>query len=181
MYDLIEHRHRFSVWAAARAAQRGLKGGKVDVLRDALEQSGVAAYVKAGPGSVDQRAFEEVHRTWCRSIIKYLATRGVSATFGRAAKLIAIYIKSMIVLGGHDGTELAHIAHPPIDGILMCNLRNAVELQSKRRTSWAKVKWTKLSEDEYYRLIDELRLCIPQHQPFWTLEQFWTVTEDRAD
>jgi hypothetical protein len=46
-YDLVEHRHRFSVWAAARAAQRGLKGGRIEVLRDALEQSGVVEFAKA--------------------------------------------------------------------------------------------------------------------------------------
>ena len=104
-YDLVEHRHRFSVWAAARAAQRGLKGGKVDVLRDALEQSGVVAFAKANDGPIDQRSFDEVHRAWCRSIIAYLGSRDVPATFGRAAKLIAIYLKGMVILTGNAETS----------------------------------------------------------------------------
>src|SRR5207302_1629337 len=82
-YDLAEHRHRFSVWAAARAAQRGLKGGKVDVLRKALEQSGVMAFAKANDTPIDQAAFDQAHRAWCRSIIAYLASKNVPATFGR--------------------------------------------------------------------------------------------------
>jgi len=112
-YDLVEHRHRFSVWAAARAAQRGLKGGKVDVLRDALEQSGVVEFAKANE-AIEQGAFDEVHRVWCRSIIDYLASRDVSAAYGRATKLIAIYLKSMVILNGTVETSQARVVHPPL-------------------------------------------------------------------
>jgi hypothetical protein len=180
-YNLVEHRHRFSVWAAARAAQRGLKGAKVDVLRDALEESGAMAFAKAndGPiGPIDQAAFDQLHRAWCRSIIAYLASHGVPAAFGRAAKLIAIYLKSMIILN-NAGTNRTRVIHPPIDGILLRNICKATELQSRHKATWGKLSWTTLSEDEYYRLIDQLRMCIAHGEPFWTLERFWTVTDDQ--
>src|SRR5256885_1479482 len=124
-YDLIEHRHRFSVWAAARAAQRGLKGGKVDVLRDALEQSGVVAFAQATDGAIDPGAFDEAHRVWAQKIVTPLASRNVPATFGRAAKLIAIYPKSMVILNGNFETRRARVVHPPIDGILLHNMCKA--------------------------------------------------------
>src|SRR6267143_943914 len=38
-YDLSEHRHRFAVWAAARASQRGFT--TVDRLRAALEATDI--------------------------------------------------------------------------------------------------------------------------------------------
>jgi len=40
------------MWAAARAAQRGLEGGTVSVLSDALRQSGVVAFAKANESSI---------------------------------------------------------------------------------------------------------------------------------
>ena len=59
------------MWAAARAAQRGLKGGKVDVLRDAVEQSGVVEFARAKISVVDADAFNREHRRWCSSIVEY--------------------------------------------------------------------------------------------------------------
>jgi len=40
-YDLAEHRHRFAVWAAARAAQRGFT--TVKNLRAALQAADIRA------------------------------------------------------------------------------------------------------------------------------------------
>jgi hypothetical protein len=40
---VFEHRHRFAVWAAARAAQRGFV--TVEKLRDALEATDIVAFV----------------------------------------------------------------------------------------------------------------------------------------
>lgn len=179
MYDLVEHRHRFSVWAAARAAQRGLKGGKVDVLRNALEQSGVVEFAKANDGPIEQGAFDEVHRVWCRSIIDSLARRDVAAAYGRAAKLIAIYLKSMVILNGTVETSQASVFHPPIDGILLHNMCKATDVQSTHKKTWGTVKWTALSENQYYSLINQLRMCVAHGEPFWTLERFWTVTDDQ--
>jgi hypothetical protein len=73
----------------------------------------------------------------------------------------------------------AGVIHPPIDGILLNNICKAADLQSTHKTSWRKIKWTALSEDEYYTLIDQLRTCISHSEPFWTLERFWTVTDDQ--
>jgi hypothetical protein len=55
----------------------------------------------------------------------------------------------------------------------------ATEVQSAHKTTWRKLRWTALSEDEYYRLIDQLRMCIADSEPFWALERFWTVTDDQ--
>src|SRR5205809_717760 len=58
-YELDEHRHRFSVWAAARATQRGLCD--VVTLREALENCGVVAFLRGadldaiGPSEFDKR------------------------------------------------------------------------------------------------------------------------------
>jgi hypothetical protein len=178
-YDLVEHRHRFSVWAAARAAQRKLKGGTVGVLGEALDQSGVVAFARAKNGPFDQRAFDEAHRAWCRSSVEYLASRDVNASFGRAAKLVAIYLKSMVILNDDADTSQARVVHPPIDSILLRSMCKATDVESTHKTTWRKVRWTALNEDEYYKLIHQLRACVVEGDPFWTLERYWTAMDDQ--
>jgi len=179
-YELDEHRHRFSVWAAARATQRGLCD--VVTLREALENCGVVAFLRgADLNSVGASEFDKCHREWCRSIVRFLKEQGLAdASFGHAAKLLAMYLKSMVVLGPASQTSLAHVAHPPIDGILLSAISSSREIECGHRHAWAKIKWTQLHEAAYYRLIEELRSCAAADEPFWRLERFWTVTRAKA-
>ena len=149
------------------------------MLRDALEQSGVVEFAFANIRILDGDGFDTEHRGWCRSIVERLDSRGVSASFGRAAKLVAIYLKSMVILNGDNEAECARFIHPPIDGILLRNLCKASDVQSTHKAIWKNLKWTGLCEREYYCLIDQLRRCIAEGEPFWTLERYWTVTDDQ--
>jgi hypothetical protein len=121
--------------------------------------------------------FSHGPRRVVRSIVRSLETRTANATFGRAAKLIAIYLKSMVVLVRPD-TALAKVAHPPIDSILLRNVARAREVQSPHKHTWAKIKWTQLNEVSYYILVDQLLDVVPGGEPFWMLEQFWTVSDE---
>jgi hypothetical protein len=181
-YKIDEHRHRFSVWAAARATQRGFSD--VDTLRKALEACGVREFL-ATPnfGDIDATRFDAIHRQWCTSVMHFLKeVRIPNVTFGRAAKLIAMYLKSEVVLGPGSRTALARIAHPPIDGILLSNLAASSDVNSEHKRKWAKTKWTKLNEQQYYELMEQLRGVLGHEhgheEPFWKLERFWTVTDD---
>lgn len=177
-YEIEEHRHRFSVWAAARAAQRGWVGATVDVLRDALQGCGIVQFLaSADLDSICSQQFERLHRQWCVSVISFLENEGLPAvTFGRAAKLVAVYLKSAVVLGPGSKTQLARVAHPPIDKILLRNLSASPNVSALRQ--WANTRWTKLTEVDYYILIMQLRGCLDPGEPFWKLERFWTVTND---
>lgn len=176
-YQIKEHRHRFSVWAAARATQRGFS--KVDTLQKALEVCGVREFLDtANLEDMDATRFEAIHRRWCMSVVAFLKKARIpNVTFGRAAKLIAMYLKSVVVLGPGSGTAFARVAHPPIDGILLRNL-TASPVNSKHKSQWARTKWTKLNDQQYYELIKQLRQVLGSEKPFWMLERFWTVTDD---
>lgn len=133
-YDINEHRHRFSVWAAARATQRGFSG--VVTLQRALESCGVVEFIAtADLDDIDAEQFNSIHRQWCMAICDFLRNSGLlNVTFGRAAKLIAMYLKSAVVLGSSSETAFGHIAHPPIDGILLRNVAaSGVSLEQKRK------------------------------------------------
>jgi hypothetical protein len=177
-YDHFEHRHRFAVWAGARAAQRAFT--TVENLRDALESTTIRAFLLE-PASleIDAQSFETCHRKWCNTIVKFLSGRGIEkATFGRAAKLIAVYLKAMVVIGVHSQSRLAAVAHPPIDRVLLQNLASSPEIESPHKSKWRATTWTTLDERSYYELISELRSVVPDGEPLWKLEQYWTVTND---
>ena len=119
-YQIEHHIHRSAIWAAARASQRGFTS--VIVLRDALEQSGIVEFVpKPYASSVGAAQFRELHQEWCRSIIRFLERRNSAATYERAAKLVAVYLKTRVVLP-HAESKLARVAHPPVDSILLRNI-----------------------------------------------------------
>ena len=82
----------------------------------------------------------------------------------------------MIVVGSDPDCELARVAHPPIDAILLKNISKAKEIENPHMEEWAKIKWTQLNEERYYALIDQLRSCLGASEPMWLLERYWTVT-----
>ena len=108
-YTLFRHRHNFAVWAAARASQRAFT--TVKNLREALEGCGVVQALKEPSRWPSSAAdFDALHRIWCRSICQHLCgIRVQNVTYGRAAKLVAVYLKAMIVAGGYDDTHLSLI------------------------------------------------------------------------
>lgn len=127
-YSEYKHRHNFSVWAAARAAQRGFTN--VEMLRDALEQCGIDVFVNT-PSTESE--FEGHHKQWCNSICDFLNEKGVqNVTYGRAAKLVNVYLKSMLVLKNLSG-EPAKFIHPPIDRILLQNIAKNVTMEKEEK------------------------------------------------
>lgn len=171
-YSEYNHRHNFSVWAAARAAQRGFTN--VEMLRDALEQCGIDVFVN---NPSPESEFEGRHKQWCNSICDYLNEKGVhNVSYGRAAKLVNVYLKSMLVLKNLSG-EPAKFIHPPIDRILLQNIAKNVTMEKEEKKMLKATNWTQLQEEEYFQLINTLK-GINGNRPFWQLEEHWTVTNE---
>lgn len=64
--------------------------------------------------------------------------------------------------------KLAEVAHPPIDRILLTNLRKKF-----KKIIPDKINWTKLNENQYYDLLAKLR-TLP-YDKFWQLEEYWSA------
>jgi hypothetical protein len=178
MYELFQHRHNFFAWAAARAVNR--KFTTVENLKDAIEACGVVNFVRHQKNlDIGRKEYCDLHRNWCRQIIVFLNLKGVTgATFGRAAKLIAVYIKGMVVVGGYADSQLAKIADPPIDRIILQNIARDKEVLSSHKSSWRTICWTNLDEADYYDLVDQLLSTLAPGEPFWKLERHWSVISD---
>src|SRR5690606_20629133 len=97
-----------------------------------------------------------------------------SYSFGRMAKFVAIYIKTMAGINPNGPCNLAHHAHPPIDRQLLTALSECTALDSSSRTVYRRTVWTEMKEDRYAEIIALLRADFP-NQPMWKIEQFWSM------
>lgn len=179
LYDLSEHRHRFAAWAAARAAQRGFAG--VEDLRSALKTTDIRVTISRPETSqVGPSEFENLHRRWCTAICSTWNRReiGKEMKYGRAAKLVAVYLKTVVIMGAGAETPLGRCIHPPIDRTLLHRLAASRQIQSPHKTAWRNTNWTQLGKSEYYTLTAQLRDAVPRDLPFWMLEEYWNVSDD---
>jgi len=162
-YSFAEHVHRFAVWTAARAVQRNFT--TTENIRKAIEQTELQnLFFRKDINSPEQ--FDKFHKETCDKLITEFRKQGMVPSYGRAAKIVAIYIKTVIVIPEKGKSKLSKIAHPPIDRILLHNLDSKYpELKLKSRN------WTTLNKVEYFKLIKKFREDFGDC--FWKIEVNW--------
>jgi hypothetical protein len=134
-YTHLQHRHRFAAWAAARAVQRGFAGSKGPALVNALEAIDAPAFISSELGAVlSSDMFDEFHRNACRKIIAKMRMNSIDASYGRAAKLLAVYLKAMLTIASESNSELSRFMHPPIDRLLLQKISKEKGLPAELRS-----------------------------------------------
>lgn len=172
-YTHLQHRHNFAVWCAARSVQRNF--AKTPYLIEAIKISNLKKFVKENENAtITAGEFDVWHETWCDSILSAWTIDEIKGrSYGRAAKLIAVYLKAMVVIKNSD-SDLAKAAHPPIDRILLQSISKDKSIDILYRKNWREINWTQLCKSEYLKLIDQLRRVIGS-KPFWHLERYWSL------
>jgi ribosomal protein L33 len=168
-YTFVDHLHNFAVWTAARASQRNYTTTKN--IKEAIDQTQLKKLIISNR-VWNSNNFDKFHRKCCHSIIRYLTNKNIKTTYGRAAKIVAIYIKTAIVIPNSGNRTLAKIAHPPIDNILLSNLH-----KENKNLKLAKEKWTLWKEDEYFVILKKLRTL--QLSRFWEIEKYWSPIQKK--
>jgi len=106
-----------------------------------------------------------------------------SFTFGRAQKLVNIYLKTVLVCGGHHQHPSVALLHPPLDfesfkGLRSFLLKNRSSMSRARSAFIAAQKrnprWTKFSEDDYEAHIEAIKL-IMAGRPLYLIEEYWEL------
>jgi hypothetical protein len=149
-YSINEHRHRFAAWAAARAANRGVRGLTTKLAREWLEQIGFTDLISDPNKLPSQSAFDEQHATW-------------------RAKLADLAQPSNIRLRGFHQHPRVKSLHPPVDSIL---LRGMVANGFGNADDFEGIHWTKLNSSGYQKVIDAIRSAT-KTGPLWEVEKFW--------
>ncbi len=163
-YTFSDHLHNYSVWTAARAVQRGYT--TTNNIKSAIDATELQDLSIRGE-NMSQKVFDNFHRQTANEIIQNIEEKGIKTTYGRAAKIIAVYLKTAIIIRDSGESTLSKIIHPPIDNILLTNLS-----KSNKELGLSNIKWTQLNEKEYFELIEKLRTLNLNY--FWELEEHWT-------
>jgi hypothetical protein len=167
-YTFKNHLHNYSCWTAARSVQRNF------TTTDKIIQSIEASDLMKIEGLQIQSAidYDGFHSRCCNQIIDYFKSKlNIDATYGRAAKIVAIYLKTSVIIRYSGEGLLAEFIHPPIDRILLTNLQ-----RDNKGLKLLERPWTLLNEKEYFELINKLRTF--NLNKFWMLEEFWDLKKD---
>ncbi len=182
-YSFDEHKHRYAVWTAARAVQRSF--AKTPDIENAINCTGLRQFSES-EASITQDAYDTKQKEWCNLIIDHFSNLDKSpksssdppekykCSYGRASKIIAIYLKTSITLPNKGQTENCSVIHPPIDRILLeclVDKKNIKELLER--------PWTQFEEKDYWRIV---RIIRANDLTFdWTLEEYWHSHPKRKD
>lgn len=169
-YTFTKHLHNYACWTAARAVQRNFT--TTNKIIKAIESSDLIRFEELHIETADD--YDRFHKICCNQIIDFFNNRlNTTASYGRAAKIVAIYLKTAVIVRYSGEGKMAEVAHPPIDRILLTNLRKYFPHALNEKT-----KWTELDETSYFDLIAKLR-TLP-FAKFWEIEEYWTAAVDEA-
>jgi hypothetical protein len=167
-YTHEEHMHRYACWAAARAAQRKWKGGMAIVVKDVIEDVGLRESLHTLFGQKpDFAAYQAWHSKIAQEMTRLFRLRGLETYYGRSAKIIGIYVKTVYV-ARDPLCALSEIAYPPVDRELL----TAVKKSKKTPTYPHSLSWTIFTEEDHDNAIEYLRKIV-ENRPFWEVEQYW--------
>ena len=161
-YNINGHIHNYAVWTAARAVQRRFQGATTKSISNAINDAGLKAKFLDSDIKWTDDKFEKIHE----EAIEILKSNLANCTYGRAAKIIAIYIKTAIVLPSKGENSLSKVAFPPIDNILLSNLKDKDIIESK--PIWTQIK----DSDAFFIIITQIKTFL-KHEPLWKIECFW--------
>jgi hypothetical protein len=168
-YTFYQHLHNYAVWTAARAVQRNFTNTLN--IKAAIEHAGLNEFVIKNNETITANEYDNHHRIFAHKIVECLNEMNIPCSYGRAAKIIAIYFKTSIILPSFGEGPLSAIIHPPIDSILLKNLR-----KNESMPELSRLKWTLLDENEYFELINKLRNI--GYKKFWYIEKYWNPSQD---
>lgn len=165
-YTFDKHRYNFAVWTSARAIQRGLKNATSASISKLFKKSNIIKlidekYIK------NANDFDTLQSEICKILKNAAKDMDIDLSYGRASKLIAIFIKTYYILPEQGKGNISKFAHPPIDKIVLENLKKFGKIK-------AVPAWTKLNKNEYTKLIKEIRSNTDLNY-FWELEEYWKV------
>ncbi len=182
-YDFKEHLHRYAVWTAARA-QRAF--ATTAFIKEAIEKVNLKEEAFKLTHDCNTHEFDGWHSEMCNQLVtvlnrlqeerktievyKYKTESEIE--FGRAAKIVNIYLKTALVIPNcKSSTPLINNIHPPIDAIL---LKGLVENETLEKSCC--VPWTKMKKEKYIEIINQIR---SRYSILWMAEHCWKPEQEK--
>jgi hypothetical protein len=160
-----EHRHRYAIWTVARAQRAFAKNKEIT---DAIEYTDLRKWVERNE-IISQDDFDVKHTDWCNALTMHFSPK--PCEYGRAAKMIAIYLKTAVVLPANGESQLCGLIHPPIDRVLLQRLAKKTTLRHFKT-----INWTTTNHETYWTIVRDIKNSFGFCN--WKIEAFWTLTND---
>lgn len=161
-YDIKEHKHRFSIWTSARA-QRSFVSTRL--ISSVINNTSLREFAESG-NNFDCNSYDDQHRKWCREILSEFKKKGITTSYGRAAKIIAIYLKTSVIIGNNMNPDLNNFIHPPIDSMILKSFSGDAKFKDFKSK-----KWTKFDEGSYWEVVERIREKCGSFN--WKIESQW--------
>lgn len=180
-YTAAEHRFRFAAWAAARASARGVAGFNARKAFEALDFAGLGELANT-PQALPQceKEFDRMHTKWCGKVIGFFQHETPQITYGRAAKLVNVFLKALYLnyFGGEEHASPAarpnaNVIHPPVDRLVLSELAR-LEHAAPNESFWPDMLdkgWTNFNQSDYEKVITEMRRLSKNR--LWRIESCW--------
>ncbi|MFZ6772350.1 hypothetical protein ACO0LB_06485 [Undibacterium sp. SXout7W] len=110
-------------------------------------------------------------------------------SYGRAQKLVNIYLKSKLVCAGWHDDASVKAPHPPIDRVLINSIRshtakNSSEHHEARivflRAQRLGQNWTSFDKVTYDAYIDTIKI-IQRNEALWAVEWLWSPAKEKNE
>lgn len=177
-YTIDEHIHRFAVWTAARAAS--VSRFSNTEIEQFISESKLREEVKIIRSNSSYS--KEEYKTWFVAQVTnvlnfmnaYTQPKGKKRkiSFGIAAKVVSIYIKTVEVIPTKGESILSKFAFPPIDSILLKTIKELKDVDVKRTT------WSEMDENTFMETLDIL-IGVMGNNSYWSLEYYWIIKNDK--
>jgi hypothetical protein len=143
--------HNFACWAASRAVQNPhLSGTSTEIIRNALDDIDIYSYVEDSTRLLE---YADAHKAIVVKLLIKLGWNNYVDKYGVVSKIIAIYFKVTLIIPGKAPLSLIKKIYPPIDSFNISKIKG-----------FEKLKWTKLDEDTFYKMMSSLENQLENEQ-----------------
>ncbi|MFL1449254.1 hypothetical protein ACI77O_12735 [Pseudomonas tritici] len=180
-YTIETHKHRYAMWCAARAYGRGLEGGGNDFAFALITAVGLE--LVKGPDHIGLDVDEWLIGLMNKMVAEAKARGHTMFVFGHAQKVVNIYMKGVLICGGHHLHPAVMRLHPPLDSKLFDGLRTHLyreraTLKAERRAFLNAQKgnrsWTSFAESDYRAHIEVIK-ALQVGAPLYEVERHWNL------
>jgi hypothetical protein len=171
-YTFSHHKHNFAVWTASRAIQRGFQGSETSNIKKIIERSELQKFANDVLDCTSEE-YDKFHSRCSLQLIRAFAKLESNIgtdnvlSYGRAAKIIAVYLKTCVIFCSNGECNKSKFIHPPIDNILLIQMSQIDALRDLKN-----IKWTQLNEKGYWNAVSRIKKHFGRLD--WTLEEYWT-------
>jgi hypothetical protein len=151
---------QFAYWTVVSALRSGSKIKSREKIIRLLKVINLGELLKV----TSQEQYDSWHTIQTKNIVNKSEK---ILSYGWAAKIVNVYLKTLVYISSDFYQNVKPFLHPPVDGILLRSL-------IKEGKNITRMPLFKIEEEEYFKLINEMKiimekegLCLLEIEKYW--------------